>query len=146
MKKGLAPIIIEIILILIVVALGTSYFYWNQGFSETFEESTRERTESEMRRSGSDITIVNVARKEIGVKNTGKFSIDIDLLSFYLNGTQVATIVTDPIPVPATLNPAQIAIFEVTTVPPDLEANYTVRVASPDGAYDEVFAEMNFTI
>lgn len=143
MRKGIVPIIMEILIVLIVLVLATSYFYWSQGMTETFESTYSNKTNNDIKRTGSGMAVINVVGKEIGIKNTGRFELRMDFFSFYLNGSRVDTDVVQPPPDPDSLGPSQIAIFNVTT--PSSDGNYTVRVTGEYGTADEVFAEMEFS-
>jgi len=146
LRKGITPIIMEILIVLVVLVLATSYFYWSQSMTETFESTYVNKSDMDIKRAGAGMTIINVAGKEIGIKNTGRFELSMDLFSFYLNGSRVDTDLIQSPPDPSSLGPSQIAIFNVTTPPPGpLNNNYTVRVTGEYGTVDEVFAEMDFT-
>ena len=106
--------------------------------SETFEEATKEETESKIEKAQTSFTIVNVAGNQVGIKNKGKVMIEVDDLSFYLNGTKHDSSLHEPAG-ETFMNPADVFIFNITGF---ADGNYTVRVTGPYGKMDEVFDEM----
>lgn len=138
LSKGIAPLVITVIMVIIVIALSASFLYWGMGVSETLERVTREETESEIEKSRTSFAIVNVAGNQVGVKNKGKVMIEVDDLSFYLNGTKYDSLLHEPAG-ETFMNPADVFIFNITGF---ADGNYTVRVTGPYGVADEIFDEM----
>ncbi|MCK4634684.1 MAG: hypothetical protein KAT37_02305 [Candidatus Aenigmarchaeota archaeon] len=138
LSKGIAPIIFAILMVLIVVALSISFFQWSKGVSETFENTTKWKTESEIEKTQTSFTIVNVDGNQVGIKNNGRVSIDINHFSFYLNETKHDSILDEPLG-GTSMDPADIFIFNITGF---VDGDYKIRVTGPYGIVDEVFDEL----
>lgn|GEM_PF-1893648 len=136
MPKGIAPIIVAILLVLIVVVLSFMFLTWSMGVNEMYRNTTEKITESEIQRSQTSFFIVNAASNQVGIKNNGKLPINLTDFSFYLNETRRS--VTPP---PGTyIQPSETAIFTINGA--IVPADYVVRVTGPYNLADEVFAPM----
>ena len=144
LSKGITPIIFAMLMVLLIVAMSVSFFQWSKGVSETFENTTKWKTESEIEKTQTSFTIVNVAGDDIGIKNNGRVYIDINHLSFFLNETMATVAVFDPLPAPTTIEPSGIVIFDITSVGFS-DGDYKIRVTGPYGIADEVFEYLEFT-
>lgn len=140
MSKGVESIVIAVILVLITVISTTAFYIWNQKIGERLEETARNASETQSQESRSSFFIVNAAGNQVGVKNNGQVSINMDEFSFYMNSTMHDSEIHQS-PSSTSLGPSQIAIFNITD-PYPYGGNYTVRVTGPYGKSDEIFAEM----
>ncbi len=138
LQKGITPIISAILMILIIVSLSMAFFQWNKYVNEIFENTTKDRTESEMEMDRTSFMIVNVAGNQVGIKNNGRVYIGINHFSFYLNETKYDSILDEPLG-ETSMDPADIFIFNITGF---VDGDYVIKVTGPYGIADEVFDEL----
>ena len=132
MSKGIAPLIGTLLIILVIVSITITVFYWSQNVSETFKEVSEKQTESKIKKTNTAFSIVNIAGTEIGIKNNGKVSIDVNDINFYVNRIKRNPVSISP-PV-STIDPGDTVIF-------DLDVDLTskeVKVAGPYGISETV--------
>lgn len=138
MSKGVTPVIMAIMMILLVLILSISFFVWSTSINKEFEYTVKNISESQSQKSRTNFFIINAAGNQVGVKNNGDVSIELDEFYFFMNGTKYDSVIHQS-PSPTTLGPSQIAIFNITGTYND---DYVVKVTGPYGVADQVFTAM----
>ena len=133
MTKGITPLLVAILMVILVVFMGTAFLYWGQGMGEDFRNVTEDVTRSQVESSKTNFAIISVSGTEVGVKNKGETNLHVDDFNFYLNDTEYNYISTNP-PGVTELNTGDIVIFDLGVG----LSSYIVKVSGPYGRTDIV--------
>ncbi|RLJ02882.1 MAG: hypothetical protein DRP11_02395 [Candidatus Aenigmatarchaeota archaeon] len=92
MKKGIAQIIVVLILTMISASLAISFLFFSQNVTEDVKNATKEEIEHGMTISDASFYIdnFNKATGNFEIKNTGRVPLKVSLFKFYMNSTLIS--------------------------------------------------------
>ncbi len=96
MKKGISPIIVSVLLIVVVMGLAFTFLIWGNQLSETFDETSREGVERDINELNSAIVISTISGNQIDVRNLGQPELSVETFSVFVNDNLVSITSRNP--------------------------------------------------
>ena len=136
--KGVSPIIAVILLVMIVVGMGlTAYFFFTKT-QITLQKGTEGEAEKTFQQIYTKIRIESITKDKIYVRNIGSFDIKKDSIQVYVNNeTYPFHIATD------ILEPNR--VYAIQLSPPLNESQYLIKITAGMGVEDSRYVNLAIT-
>ena len=136
--KGVSPVIAVILLVMIVVGMGlTAYFFFTKT-QATLQKGTEEQAEKAFQQIYTKIRIESITKDKIYVRNIGSFDIKKDYIQVYVNNeTYPFSIAAD------VLEPNR--VYAIQLSPPLNESQYLVKITAGLGVEDSRYVNLAIT-
>jgi len=137
-KKGISPIIAVVLLVMIVVAMGISAYYFFSKTQQTIQKETQQQVEEGYKKVYTFIKIDSVTRDKIYIRNVGSTQIKKESLQLYVDNLPYNFSLNADV-----LEPEKFYVLELS---PSLEyGEHKIKIVTGLGAEEEVKVKITAT-